>query len=236
MPGAVNATGAAPQSGSYTFFGGSLDVSAAAANTAQPAVSADLTSGGCTTSCAGGSYGVTSQIFYHIEVTGPAGVFVPYNFDTAGGVTLIGPFGGGSAQVNLIAPGGAGLTGFNASTILSNGNVFCGSSGCVNGTQHVNLLSNTEYTVEVYATAGAGTNSAAIVSAWADPYIYIDPTFVGGDQFLLHISDGIGNTPLSAVPEPSTWAMMILGFAGLGFMAYHQEIKASIVGRLIDDH
>jgi PEP-CTERM motif len=25
---------------------------------------------------------------------------------------------------------------------------------------------------------------------------------------------------VSAVPEPSTWAMMLLGFAGVGFMAY----------------
>jgi hypothetical protein len=28
---------------------------------------------------------------------------------------------------------------------------------------------------------------------------------------------------VSAVPEPSTWAMMILGFAGLGFMAYRRK-------------
>jgi hypothetical protein len=27
----------------------------------------------------------------------------------------------------------------------------------------------------------------------------------------------------SAVPEPSTWAMMILGFAGIGFMAYRRK-------------
>ena len=26
-----------------------------------------------------------------------------------------------------------------------------------------------------------------------------------------------------AVPEPSTWAMMLLGFAGLGFMAYRRR-------------
>jgi hypothetical protein len=26
-----------------------------------------------------------------------------------------------------------------------------------------------------------------------------------------------------AVPEPSTWAMMILGFAGIGFMAYRRK-------------
>jgi outer membrane lipase/esterase len=39
-----------------------------------------------------------------------------------------------------------------------------------------------------------------------------------------------------AVPEPSTWVMLILGFAGIGFMAYPSEVKASTVGRLICDH
>ncbi|MDN3275965.1 PEPxxWA-CTERM sorting domain-containing protein [Frankia sp. RB7] len=31
----------------------------------------------------------------------------------------------------------------------------------------------------------------------------------------------------SPVPEPSTWAMMILGFAGVGFMAYRRRNQAS---------
>jgi hypothetical protein len=30
---------------------------------------------------------------------------------------------------------------------------------------------------------------------------------------------------LTAVPEPSTWAMMVLGFAGVGFMAYRRKNK-----------
>ena len=30
---------------------------------------------------------------------------------------------------------------------------------------------------------------------------------------------------VGAVPEPSTWAMMILGFAGIGFMAYRRQSK-----------
>jgi hypothetical protein len=30
-------------------------------------------------------------------------------------------------------------------------------------------------------------------------------------------------TPAAAVPEPSTWVMVILGFAGLGFMAYRRS-------------
>jgi hypothetical protein len=39
-------------------------------------------------------------------------------------------------------------------------------------------------------------------------------------------SDQIG-TPASAVPEPSTWAMMLLGFAGLGFAFRQSRRKAS---------
>lgn len=34
---------------------------------------------------------------------------------------------------------------------------------------------------------------------------------------------------LAAIPEPSTWAMMLLGFAGLGFMGYKASRKAAAV-------
>jgi hypothetical protein len=33
----------------------------------------------------------------------------------------------------------------------------------------------------------------------------------------------------SAVPEPSTWAMMILGFGGVGFMAYRRKSKPALM-------
>jgi hypothetical protein len=32
----------------------------------------------------------------------------------------------------------------------------------------------------------------------------------------------------AAVPEPATWAMMILGFAGIGFMAYRRRSSATL--------
>jgi len=32
-----------------------------------------------------------------------------------------------------------------------------------------------------------------------------------------------------AVPEPSTWAMMLLGFAGVGFIAYRRKSKPSLM-------
>jgi hypothetical protein len=31
------------------------------------------------------------------------------------------------------------------------------------------------------------------------------------------------------VPEPSTWAMMVLGFAGIGFIAYRRKSKATLI-------
>jgi hypothetical protein len=34
--------------------------------------------------------------------------------------------------------------------------------------------------------------------------------------------------PLNSVPEPSTWAMMGLGFAGLGFVGFRRGRKESV--------
>jgi choice-of-anchor C domain-containing protein len=39
----------------------------------------------------------------------------------------------------------------------------------------------------------------------------------------------IDNVSVSAVPEPSTWALMLLGFAGLGFFAYRRTKKMAAV-------
>jgi hypothetical protein len=36
----------------------------------------------------------------------------------------------------------------------------------------------------------------------------------------------VDNFTVSAVPEASTWAMMLLGFCGLGFMAYRKKLNA----------
>jgi PEP-CTERM motif len=41
---------------------------------------------------------------------------------------------------------------------------------------------------------------------------------------------GVGElTYTSAVPEPSTWAMLLLGFAGVGFMAYRRKSKPELM-------
>lgn len=38
-----------------------------------------------------------------------------------------------------------------------------------------------------------------------------------------------GQLGVAAVPEPSTWAMMILGFAGLGFTAYRRKSRPALM-------
>ena len=49
---------------------------------------------------------------------------------------------------------------------------------------------------------------------------------VGGQSIDTDFISETGNFEfgvVSAVPEPSTWAMMVLGFCSLGFMAYRRK-------------
>jgi len=54
--------------------------------------------------------------------------------------------------------------------------------------------------------------------------VHLASTFFNGGH---DTSNLVGNVTVTAavaaVPEPSTWAMMILGFAGVGFMAYRRK-------------
>jgi hypothetical protein len=58
-------------------------------------------------------------------------------------------------------------------------------------------------------TGGGGNISATLVSS-ASPDVTITYSY---------------SPVTSAVPEPTTWAMMLLGFAGVGFMAYRRKSK-----------
>jgi hypothetical protein len=52
---------------------------------------------------------------------------------------------------------------------------------------------------------------------------YVDPVFIASAGYTLDISAGIGNLGVSAVPEPATWAMLLIGFAGIGFASYRRS-------------
>jgi PEP-CTERM motif len=65
----------------------------------------------------------------------------------------------------------------------------------------------------------------------------VDILFLGPDSLTFDFAiDNItfnqplgGNGDVGSVPEPSTWAMMILGFAGIGFMAYRRKSKSALM-------
>jgi hypothetical protein len=71
-------------------------------------------------------------------------------------------------------------------------------------------------------TLGAGwVNYSAAFVASAGPYsfnLYYQPLGVTAADFVV---DNIGIT--ANVPEPATWAMMIFGFLGIGFLAYRRR-------------
>jgi hypothetical protein len=76
-----------------------------------------------------------------------------------------------------------------------------------------------------FVTAEGGTVAgaeAALVAALlaGETYINIHTTNFGGGEI---------RGFLGAVPEPSTWAMMLIGFAGLGFAFRKSRRKVSFV-------
>ncbi len=66
-----------------------------------------------------------------------------------------------------------------------------------------------------------GTTTADYGLTFATPILDVDPYTVSADQY---VAGGI----TVDVPEPSTWGMMMLGFAGLGFAGYRKSRKAAV--------
>jgi hypothetical protein len=102
-----------------------------------------------------------------------------------------------------------------------------------NGILHVNAVSGTVYTnavhLEVEAGGALGPASdfdGATVSA--DPHIYVDPSFTDASDYSILLSAGVGNSLPGGVPEPKSWALMLLGFAGLGVLMRSRRRIATV--------
>ncbi|MBC9878334.1 PEPxxWA-CTERM sorting domain-containing protein [Bradyrhizobium sp. INPA01-394B] len=106
-----------------------------------------------------------------------------------------------------------------------------------NGTQ--SLLTNTTNWRAMDATGGPGNWHSApagtpisygtndTTTIWTNVSGGFRPGIAGPAQWIWSSPDQTGetylSTTISAVPEPSTWAMMILGFLGVGFLAYRKS-------------
>jgi len=164
--------------------------------------------------------GVFGVLNYSFEVIGgKVGDVVPVDIDTV--LTAI--------------PNSIGYV-FSEITVAANtstGETIC-SSSCgagdgetgFTGTLQVDAVAGTIYTnavhLEIEAIGAYGTGSDYDGgTASADPHLFIPSTFPNVDEYSIVVSPNIGN----AVPEPSTWVMMLIGFAGLGFGGFRAWYK-----------
>jgi hypothetical protein len=197
----------------------SADGSASVQSTATPLPA--ITSTATANATAGGAeaYG---DLNYYFHISGPASNSLSVNILATGSLFS----GSGSTQstdflsvngttiVNATSIGGANNGAFTTSTTLSG------------------LSYNYDYFIDMNVTAfvhpsGTATGTAA---SFLDPYLSLDPSLVALG-YSIATSDGIGNnlTINAAVPETSTWAMMLLGFAGVGFLAYRRKSKPALM-------
>jgi len=88
------------------------------------------------------------------------------------------------------------------------------SNPALNGGNGNHIYSTTAAAGEAFAGSPAGTYVAfEDLSFPNSDFNYFDHAFV---------------FTIAAVPEPSTWAMMILGFAGVGYMTYRRRRTAAL--------
>jgi hypothetical protein len=145
-----------------------------------------------------------------ITTDGTIGVLSPSNFTDWNFAVII-----AGVSANIEGP----LSGNNSSIFQSGSPVTATSSGLFFDFTHYdvnaeafNINTNDELNaLQLYsARQGAFGNTTGFVHYVVNNNgVYVVPT---GDEFAV-----------AAVPEPSTWAMLILGFMGIGFMAYRRK-------------
>jgi hypothetical protein len=94
---------------------------------------------------------------------------------------------------------------------------------------HVDTSKNSDGINHVYSYSYGGDASPGLIPAGT--YVAFEDLRNGGDLdyndisfvFTFRPSDIPVNGNAPAAPEPATWAMMLLGFCGIGFMAYRRK-------------
>jgi hypothetical protein len=168
----------------------------------------------------------SNNLDYYIRIVGPNASNVPLLVDShASFIASNLVYGSGSSFVlsvdyNTIAYAGFGSSGL---VIQQATGLISGLSNDLSITQTLTEQSNTEIFVHMFVVSTIAGQTDESSSVFLDPIFSIDPNFLGANDYTIETSSGIGNSNISAVPEPSTWTMMILGFAGIGFSAYRRK-------------
>jgi len=148
----------------------------------------------------------------------------------------------GQPSVDLVGGAYFGSLAYSGNSIDLDGSTGSGNnpSGEI---RSIDTLGLADYSVSFYLagnrrgvgshtmTVSIGSQSFSVTPGTNDPFTLYTFFFDDASGFLSFSDSGLSNqqgnvldnVSVAAVPEPSTWAMMILGFAGVGFMAYRRK-------------
>jgi hypothetical protein len=110
---------------------------------------------------------------------------------------------------------------FGAGTYTLTFDLAGNQRGAASQTTQVNLGADLVSTILLASGDGFSTYSFTFTTAGGNlRFTELGPSDQQGNL--------LDNVVLTAVPEPATWAMMILGFMGVGFMAYRRKSHSGL--------
>lgn len=177
--------------------------------------------------------GATGDLYYTVQVLGGNfGDYVPLSID--GYLWTEASAGDDNTVISttaLLAVSAAnGQSQINS--IVHCGNVLRSAGDCADSTWQgtMSFFTWVGYDVNIHINASAfifHSHTAATADAYADPYVYIDPTFAAThSQYSLVFSEGVGNAVISsATPEPATFVLTLTALAALGFLIRRQNLS-----------
>ncbi len=129
-----------------------------------------------------------------------------------------------SGEFTYTGPGQTISTQFGiTAVVLSNSAIAFQDTGCSDDCQQTPASWNGPAVFDL-------TNGSAF-NGWVVSYdgVGITGSILGGGEAAVNWQSAFPNggevIVSTGIPEPSTWAMMLIGFAGLGFMSYRQRQK-----------
>jgi PEP-CTERM motif len=166
-----------------------------------------------------------SSTIFSVTPTGTVATFAT-TFSGVDGLTV------NAANTILYGEVGGHIVGFSTATgaqVFDSGGIPGGPDGTaigLSGTIANELFVNTNGGTVVEVDLSTLAQSTILTGGSRGDFVTVDPIT---NTLLITQTDSILRlTPISGgftggVPEPSTWAMMILGFMGVGFMAYRRK-------------